>query len=71
LARGGAVNTRGKVALILATGLALFVSLGAAASVIHQVRGGGTPISDGAQQLLALALGGMVAALAAYISSGD
>lgn len=65
------VSTRGLVATILAAGLSAFVTLGAVAAVIQQTRGGETPISDGAQQLLALALGGIVAALAAYVAGGD
>jgi hypothetical protein len=65
------VGTRGRVATILAAGLAGFLIVSAVAALVQQVRGGTTPISEGAQQLLAVAIGGVVAALAGFFSSGD
>jgi hypothetical protein len=64
-----AMSTRGKVAVILAAGLSVFISLSAATALVQQIRGGATPVSEGAQQLLALAIGGSVGVLAGYFSS--
>jgi hypothetical protein len=64
------MDTRGKVAIILSSGLASFVALAAGTSMVLAARGGTAAISDGAQQLIAAAISGMVGVLAAFIAVG-